>query len=466
MYEVRLINDDQTTYINVSSTELGAPRVMGTIKKGINTINSFEFEIYPNNPGYGAIHHLKTKVEVHNILTNKLEFIGRVLTTSPKQTSSGNVYMNVVCECELGYLMDSSVMYEEFHDLSVTEYLEKLVNNHNSQVGADKHFRVGNVTITGNLYRFWNYTNSFDTLKDDLLDKLGGELSVRYDGDIRYLDYTFEPSDVKETEIRLSKNLISIEQEKDPTQVISRLIPLGCKLNDETEERLTISDVNQGCYYVDDVSAIKEFGVICRTETWDDVTLPENLLRKAMEFQKENNKVKKAHKITAIDLSLIGIDMDSFEVGNYYPVINPLMGINEPLRVIEKTIRIENPEESSIVVGDKFSDIKDFQLQMDKAASIANKTKTDLNQTVVIVGQVNEELSNTVSVVNETVGIVQTTNEAVTALNEMVQSLSRMVNSNLEKISELTTSTENIAQSVDDIEEKIERMNKRMTLGV
>ena len=36
MYEVRLINDDQTTYINVSSTELGAPRVMGTIKKGIN----------------------------------------------------------------------------------------------------------------------------------------------------------------------------------------------------------------------------------------------------------------------------------------------------------------------------------------------------------------------------------------------------------------------------------------------
>ena len=43
---------------------------------------------------------------------------------------------------------------------------------------------------------------------------------------------------------------------------------------------------------------------------WDDVTLPENLLIKAKEYLQENNKIKKKHKIDALDLSIIGLDVD------------------------------------------------------------------------------------------------------------------------------------------------------------
>ena len=51
MYDVKLINKNKETYINVTSTDLNAPRITGTIKKGINVIDSFTFDIYPNNIG-------------------------------------------------------------------------------------------------------------------------------------------------------------------------------------------------------------------------------------------------------------------------------------------------------------------------------------------------------------------------------------------------------------------------------
>ena len=46
MYEVKLINDDKETIINAVSTHIDAPRITGTIKLGINTIDSFTFNIY------------------------------------------------------------------------------------------------------------------------------------------------------------------------------------------------------------------------------------------------------------------------------------------------------------------------------------------------------------------------------------------------------------------------------------
>ena len=73
MYDVKLINNNVETYINVTSTEQNAPRIIGSIKQGINVIDSFTFDIYPNNPGYTEICPLKTRVEVENSLTGRVD---------------------------------------------------------------------------------------------------------------------------------------------------------------------------------------------------------------------------------------------------------------------------------------------------------------------------------------------------------------------------------------------------------
>lgn len=314
MYEVKAINESEEIYLNIVSTELDAPRITGTIKQGINVIDSFTFTIYPNHQAYNSIHPFLTKITVFNTKTHKYEFVGRVLMTKKRMESSGLISTEVVCESELGYLNDSITKYGEYHDTSVRDYLQIILDNHNKQVSADKQFQVGIIEVEENLYRYLGYDKTFATIKDKLIDRLGGELRVRYDNGIRYLDYLTQIGEVKTTDIRLAKNLITIEQEQDPSEIISRLIPLGTKLDNGTEERLTISEVNNGINYIDDEDAISKFGIVVDSQTWDDVTIPGNLLDKAKKFQKENNRIKKAHKLSALDLSLIGLDLSLIHI--------------------------------------------------------------------------------------------------------------------------------------------------------
>lgn len=85
---------------------------------------------------------------------------------------------------------------------------------------------------------------------------------------------------------------MTIEQEKDPTQVVPRIIPLGAKFED-SDERLTIASVNDGVDYIDDVEAIETFGLVAKAVTWDDVNYPDILMRKAKEYQADNNRILK-----------------------------------------------------------------------------------------------------------------------------------------------------------------------------
>ena len=229
MYQVTIKNVNEEIIINALSTDIKAPRLLsGSIKHGINTIDNFTFNITPNNIGYNKLNALTTLVEVLNIKSNNLEFKGRVLLPIESMDSNGMFLKNVTCESELGYLMDSSTVFGEYHDISVRDFLQVIIDNHNSQVDEGKKFQLGNVTVVDNndsLYRYLGYTKTFEAIKDKLIDRLGGELKIRYENGIRYLDYLESIGEIKSTEIRLAKNLQSIELEKDPTSIISRLLP-------------------------------------------------------------------------------------------------------------------------------------------------------------------------------------------------------------------------------------------------
>lgn len=391
MYEVVLINDMKEMVVNAVSSNINAPRITGSIKKGINTIDSFTFSILPNNPGHNKIYPLKTLINIINKKTNKTVFFGRVLNSRTSMNDKGLISKIVVCESELGYLCDSTQVHGEYHNITVKDFLKKMIDNHNSQISVDKRFEVGTVSVkdfNDSLYRYLGYEETFSTIKDKLIDRLGGELQIRYKNGIRYLDYLERIGSTKGTEIRLSYNLKTIEEEQDPTTIITRLIPLGKKIengsneeNQESEERLTIESVNSGLIYIDDLEAQEKFGIIAKSNTWDDVGEATNLLRKGKEFLKENNKIKRKYSINALDLSLIGLSVDSFKVGDSYRVKNDIMGIDDILRVIEASISIDKPYESTISVGDKFDDIKTYQNNMAKSQKKLENIRLKLNNT-------------------------------------------------------------------------------------
>jgi len=108
----------------------------------------------------------------------------------------------------------------------------------------------------------------------------------------------------------------------------------------DSEERLTIESVNGGKDYLDYTEGIEKFGIIEGVITYDDVSEASNLLSKGQKFI-ESLKINISNTVTALDLSLIGLDFDSFEVGNYHPIIVEPLGINYTQRIVEKLLRLE-----------------------------------------------------------------------------------------------------------------------------
>ena len=476
MYLVTIENNGVETVINEVSTNTNN-RVSGTIKQGINTINSFTFTIYPNNQGYNLINPLSTLVKVLNTKTNKYEFIGRVLSPTHSMNSNGLVSKSYICESELAYLLDTYQSYEEIHNMTVKGYLERLIRVHNANTDINKQFVVGNVNVIDNndsLYRYIAYDSTKKNIDDDLVSKLGGELQIRHENDIRYLDYLQEIGKVCTTEIRLAKNLQDIEQNIDVSGYCNRLVVLGAKLKVEddegnevdTEERLTIESVNNGVRYIDDEESISKYGIIQGQVIYDDVTDAKNLFTKGQKYLL-NQRILISNKVNALDLSLIGIDIDSFEVGNYYPLKHEILGINDTARIVEKSISIDSPHTSTITLGDLEKDIKKYNIQAKNGYIEAKKIAEEASAKASSIEKfasdeiyrVDDRLNTVIVDVNNGFGDINNnldgTNANLSEITDTINILSKKVDVNTESIGIIETDLSIIKSDISKVKTDI-----------
>lgn len=475
MYLVTIINNNIETIINEISTNT-PNRISGTIKQGINCINSFTFTIYPNNVGYNLINPLSTLVTVLNTKTDKYEFVGRVLSTSNSMSSNGLISKTFVCESELAYLLDTYQSYEEIHNISVRGYLEKLIQAHNANTDASKQFVVGNVDVVDNndsLYRYIAYDSTKKNIDDDLINKLGGELQIRHENGVRYLDYLQEIGKVCNTEIRLAKNLQDITQDIDINGYCNRLIVLGAKLKStdsegnevDSEERLTIETVNNGIKYIDDEESIAKYGIIQGQVIYDDVAEAKNLLLKGQKYLL-NQRILISNKVNALDLSLIGLDIDNFEVGNYHPLIHEILGINDIVRIVEKSISIDNPSNSTIALGDLEKDIKSYQLDIKKQANKTVQLESKVNAQSILISNTNKSLNQTSQslekVSSEVSNLGNSTNETINKMVESIQLLAETVTNINDNLIAVNKTLDSINQSLNEANKSIIALDERV----
>lgn len=381
MHTVTITNGTEKTTIHSDNLD----RISGgKIVKAVNAVDSFTFTIYPDNAGYDKLKPLTTSVTVTDDNTGKNVFIGRVLKCPDSMDEQGLICKTVTCEGRLGWLYDSVQPYIEYKMVGVRTVLASFISKHNAQVGDDKHISVGQVTVTAeNNYTYSvNWVSTMDAISEQLVGKFGGEIQLRdQDGKV-YIDYLEHIGHGTDTKIELAVNLKTISREVDETSVITRLYPLGAKLTD-SEKRLTIGTVNSGKDYIEDSALVAKYGVISGTQTWDDVTQASILKTKATAFLKSANKAKKQYKITAVDLSTIDMNFEQFELGCWYRVVNPLMGIDEDLRIIGITINLDNPEQSELTFGDKFETMTGFMTAKTKSLQTAIDNSEFRNRQVI-----------------------------------------------------------------------------------
>ena len=302
----------------------------------LNSVDSANITVPLQNPAYANLHELTTLVRIINTRTGETEFDGRILQISEESMdSNGVITKKVICEGVLGYLCDSVQLYHHYQDTEVTGFLASLLDYHNYIMGwhsPERCILLGAVTVHGDASKTTAQRSTMDEIKENLISRLGGILRTRRNKNNQIvLDYYKEEdfSQICDTKIEIAVNMKSISSGTDVTGIITRLYPLGCQLNNDTAERLTISDVNDGIPWLDDEDAIAKYGVKCGVYTWDDVTLPENLLTRGQEYLKQSCQIKKNYQAVVLDLSTIGKAADSFRAGNTYRFVNQLIDLDE-----------------------------------------------------------------------------------------------------------------------------------------
>ena len=362
-HKVIITYQGNDTLIHDGSSDKSKIRISGgKIKNAINSIGTFSFDVYPDNPGYDKLFGLRTNIKVFT--DEKTLFIGRVLTVNDSMNDSGTIIKSVLCEDRLGWLCDTVQPYREW-DLSqgIRPVLEYMLRQHNN-AATSKKILCGAVTVTAvNSYNYLsNWDTTLETISQKLITNYGGEIQLRdYEGDV-YLDYLDRIGSGTDTTIKLAVNMKTISRTVDETSVISRLYPLGAKI-EGSEDRIKLS----GTPYITDSAMLVKYGMQQKVKIWDDVTTQSALRAKAQAYLSSVNKTKKQYKISALDLAQAGYtDFESFELGNIYHVDNSIMNIDEDLRIIGIVYDIEKPYESQLTFGDKFETMTGFTVNKSK----------------------------------------------------------------------------------------------------
>ena len=434
MYDVTITNGNVQRVIHDHRGASNAQKlVSGSIVDGVNSISSFTFTIYPNNAGYDSLNARTTQIRVRNTKRGRDDFVGRVLQVNPSMDSKGMFSKTVVCEDRLGFLHDSVQPYaEERHyegdetRTGLEEFIDVLLNNHNAQVEEHKRIYRGTVTVqpfesSDGVTKGLNWETTFEAIEDKLLNSFGGYICLRETAGVLYLDYLESVGTTRSTKIKVGRNMRSVSKEIDPSGIITRLVPLGKKLvvldeegdELETEERLTIASVNDGLDYIVATEYEKEYGIRYGTIIFDEVSEPSNLLRKGIEYLAANNGLAISHDVDALDLSLLGLDIDDFVLYDRYPVENTWIGVDDVLQIIKKTTNVIEPHNSSFEMGDSLKLLSDTMLDH---SSGLNDVKNEIPNAVA--SEVQKQTTTIYTYVNESISTIQHDPEKIWAAIE------------------------------------------------
>lgn len=440
MYQILCENPDGNKYVLHDERHEELQLLNPECSLKLNTAGTLSFDIAPTHPYYNSIKKLSSEVSFYQ--DNDWIFTGRVLNDE----ADFNNIKHIECEGELAYLLDSNQRQEEYHDISVHDYFETLINKHNAMVEPHKQFEVGQVTVTDpndSLYRFSNFENTWDTIQDKLIDRLGGYLRTRRQDDTKVIDYVLNYGNTNNQCIRFGKNLLDLNKNILGENIKTAIIPLGAKLeseeesSEENEKRLTIESVNGGLDYVYDEDSVNQFGWIWETITFDDVTTPEILKQRGNEELSKVKGIDFTLSLNAVDLHLLDVEIERIKLGDFIRVISKPHDLDTYLTVSEMRIDLSNPQNNSIVLGQTTTSLTDISntnnvkadVEIIKADYLKNRDMSVIKNNIL-------ELSSSISQSAESI-ILEVykncvTKEDVQSVNELLKSSVEILNNAIE----------------------------------
>ena len=398
------------------------------VSEDAENIDSFTLSAPFNHPYIDSIKPMASVIQCKK--DDEVVFEGRAL-------DDGSDFYNThtwTCESALAYLKDTLQPPFSYKG-GLRGLLEYFVSVHNSSVEERKKFVIGNVTVTDDndyvSYSNSDYSVTLDAIKSKLINTYGGYLAVRYEEDGNYLDYLSEFKTKSMQTVEYGKNITDVKIKRDDTERATALIPLGAKktvtdeegTESETSERVDITSVNDEKNYICDEDAVKEIGWIWRTEIWEDVTLPANLLRKGSARLMELVQGITSMELTIIDESDAGADIGDIHAGMYVVCISKPHGINGTYLCISRTRDYLNPSGNTITIGASGITLTASTVKQDKTIESLGEDILAQTEKIEVIDAKAEDASKTADLVKEQVHecyteIAKTSDEIISIVHD------------------------------------------------
>lgn len=251
---------------------------------------------------------------------------------------------------------------------STTQVLQALFNKQ-----LVNHFRLGRCAITR--YFHYGFENS-DSLLNSIMsvfEPINEDYLINIDDSVYPFVFNVDKSSTKAKDlITVGRNMKGIDVEDDPTDICTRIYPLG---HGEGINQLTIKKVNGGVPYLQaPQSVIDKYGLHARIWADKKYENPTTLKNDAQKILDNNMTPKRSYKINVAHTDVILSNPTDYKAGNVIRVFDKELGINED-NFVEKYKRsgvYETPDNLTIEIGSvrkglgsKWSDLQKKQMVND-----------------------------------------------------------------------------------------------------
>ncbi|MCI7428533.1 MAG: phage tail protein [Methanobrevibacter sp.] len=318
-------------------------------------------------------------------------FTGRVLNDEV----AFNGVKNIECEGELSYFIDTIQREagtltsggEETNELKtlITFY----ITSHNNDIVDDKKkFTVGDVNLNYTIKKNYdfsesNYSNTQDCIKK-LISEFGGYLICRHENNTKYIDYIDnEHLNINTQIIEFGKNIIDMTQFTKASDVATALIVKGSNVDLTSVEEFTDGTIKHDANtdFIYDTEAVKKYGWIFKYLKLDDVNSAETLLENAKKQLNYYTKPVFSIELTAIDLHLLNVNVESIKIGDKIEVLSMPHGLDLFMIVNNITINMDSPENTKVeLIHEDRIDVPTLTTdKIVKIDNIENNVKNEVN---------------------------------------------------------------------------------------
>lgn len=377
---VQVYADDRVVY----DTRLPDTALLGLkVSVLVNKAGTAEIVMPPDHLAYDYFTEYRTVVTIYR--DSVLLFRGRALYA----TDDFYRRRTITCEGERGFLLDG-IMRPYMYQDGPAAILADIIGLYNAQVEEFKRFVVGTVTASdpNNYIRLESSKAEqvADTL-DKLVERVGGYIVFGTNDEGQRTINWYDTLDYRSWQvIEFGSNLLDFSRTGANTDMATVIVPYGAQVevvNEETGEttqkRVDITSVNEGLDFIQDYDAVHLRGVIARPVYWDDVTEPANLLAKAQQYLASSKMLISSLELSAVDLSVLDHNIDSFRVGDRVQVRSKPHGVDDLFTLMERDYDLLDPGKDKVILGKDLASLAGADVAGDKkSANELNKVEHNI----------------------------------------------------------------------------------------